>query len=208
MQIHSRAIVLSLLLGLTAWANEHLSERMAAREGETCRVCNGKVGKGDAAYLANGQRVTLHAADCCEGKFLKEPRVYTAALRPSSIQAAGVAGVGLASGWMWFGIYVLAGLVFGGLSAHLAVRKGYSPAGWFLLGFVLLAGPYLWLYRRPSRPGASDAPPGLAKVPLTSQPVACPVCGEPNHPSASQCLACGGGMEPIVLSEVGALKRP
>jgi hypothetical protein len=196
-----------LLLGLTAWANEHLSERMPARDGETCHICNGKVGKGDAAYLASGQRVALHAADCCEGKFLKDSQVHTASLRPNSIQAVAVAGVGLASRWMWFGIYVLAGLVFGGFTAHLAVRKGYSPAGWFLRGFVLLGGAYLYLCRKPARPGASSAPVGLAKVPLTSQPVACPACGEPNHPSASQCLACGGRMLPRVASEVEALKH-
>lgn len=206
--VRTTSLALPVFLSLLAGAGERLSERLAAREGDTCLVCNRKVGKGDSAYLANGQKVALHAAAGCEAKFLREPRLYTASLRPSSIQAAGLAAVGLPSRWMWFGVYVLAGLICGGLSAHLAVRTGFSPAGWFLLGFLLLAGPCLYLRRRSPRPGTRCPPPGMAKPLTTLQPVACPACGAANHPSASRCLACGGRMEPQAPSEVEALKRP
>jgi hypothetical protein len=54
--------------------------------------------------------------------------------------------------------------------------------------------------------GAGEAPAGvpkgLKKIAATHQPVACPGCGELNHPSATKCVGCGGTLVARISSEV------
>ena len=203
MLVRVGSLAVLLLFGLGLARAERLSERMPARQGETCLVCNGKVGYGDAVYRADGQRVALHAVGC-ESAFLGNPRAYTAALRPSNALFSAGTSIGLAGYWLWTGLYVLLALVSGGLGAHFAVSKGRSPAGWFLACSLLpvIAALYL-LVKRPAA-GTWPIPNGLRKLPLTRDPSPCPFCGHTNHPAAMACPGCGTTLKPQAHSEVAA----
>jgi hypothetical protein len=87
------------------------------------------------------------------------------------------------------------------------VRKRYSPVGWYVWGFLFPVAAYLFLSWKAPAQGAMEAPAGLAKVPLTREPVACRACGYANHPAAEQCLGCGRTIEPHVQSEVTVVRR-
>lgn len=107
-------------------------------------------------------------------------------------------------GWLAAGLYVLSGLLFGGLSGYRALSKGLAPMPYFLLGFFLSILGYLFVLTRPAAL-ASQVPPGLVKVPATYAPVPCGRCGHPNHPAAKQCAGCGGGLQPLVQSDLDRL---
>jgi hypothetical protein len=172
-----------------------------ARAGEICIVCNNRVSTQDDCYLVDGQRIVVHAA-VCNGQFLSHPGQYMAPLRPNDI-LFGVFHSRVPSGWFWAGIYVLLGLVFGGLSAHRAIATGRAPLRWFLAGLLFSVVAYLYLLA--ARPEAAVAlPPGLHKLPLTRDPLPCPNCGHGNHPSALRCSRCGRNLEPTASSEVSA----
>lgn len=195
------ALVLVLVFQLRA--QDAPQRHRPAKEGEICVVCNNRASGRDACYLAGGQQIVVHAADCCEGEFLRHPGKYLAALRPNQILFSVWPRAGLASPWFWFGVSVLAGLVFGGLSAHTALATGRAPLPWFLAGlfFSLAAYGYLLTARAVSNP---VLPPGLRKLPPTREPVPCPRCGAGNHPSARNCSTCGGELNPVAPSEVSA----
>ena len=97
---------------------------------------------------------------------------------------------------LWFGLYVLAGLIFGGLAAGTALRKGMPPVRWFFLGLVFTAPVWAYLLICNCQ-GASES--GREK---TLHPLACPKCGALNHPAAAGCLGCGAGLTPAAASEV------
>lgn len=201
-------LLLFLLLSpVSLFGSEKLSDRLEAREGETCLVCNGPVHKGDSAYLANGQRVALHAADCCEGEFLRKPAQFMAKTRPNDILFSGTANVGISGTWLWAVVYVLLGLGMGGLCSHTAVQKGRSPLCWFFGGFFCSIPAFVYLCTRRASELATAVPSGLGKVPLTRDPVPCPGCGYDNHPSAQRCSDCGAKLEPKSRSEVSAVRR-
>lgn len=126
--VYLGALVFSLLLAAPVLSQEVVSERMEAREGETCLVCNLRVGKGDAAYLVGGQRAPVHEGEC-EGELLAEPAAQMAKTRPNNILFSHTANVGIADQWIWVGVYVLIALAAGGLIAHLAIGKGRRLRG-------------------------------------------------------------------------------
>ena len=112
------------------------------------------------------------------------------------------------SGWLWFGIYVLVGLVCAAACGYLAVTRGLLPLPWFFAGLVgNVAAVTVLLVARKGDPGAAVAgvPKGLAKVPTTRSPHACETCQHLNHPSAKACSHCGQPMEPTARSEVARL---
>lgn len=182
---------------------EILGKEVPARPGEICLVCGKPIGADDVVYLIHGQRVALHAV-VCFGEFDKTPYKYLDMVEPhGAFLGMGGESQALSLGWFFLGLYILLGLIFAALCAHQAMRTGHSATAWFGAGLALNAVGYLLLITR--RPGEMDGPEGvpagLQKIPLTYSPRACPVCGAPNHPSATQCSACGAALEPQAPSE-------
>jgi hypothetical protein len=109
----------------------------------------------------------------------------------------------------YFGVvlFVLAGLVCGGLSSYVAIQKGMSPPLWFLAGFVLNVFGLLVVAFRPPNPTRFSAR-GRSKMPLTYDEAICPECGHANHPSARRCVECETTLNPSVSSEVESARDP
>ena len=105
---------------------------------------------------------------------------------------------------MFFGSYVLIGLIFSALAAHRAFHVGRDPLIWLVIGLVANLLGFLVLLALPRQEihALGGVPTGLAKIAATYSPDACPACGAENHPSAPQCSACGGNLVPRVVSEV------
>jgi len=111
----------------------------------------------------------------------------------------------LAHGWLLFGVWVLAAVVSGGLSAGIAVKTHRSAPAAFVLGFML---PALGIAMTPClsvREG--EFPLRGPKIPLTREPAACPACGKANHPAAGRCESCGSELIPSVESEVRKTRK-
>ncbi len=174
------------------------------RSDDICLVCDRPVGQRDVVYLVNGQRAAVHLG-VCDAKFLKDPWHFLALLQPrGAFLGVGSAGQSLSPAWFLLGIYILIGLTFAALCAHRALHTGHSAVTWFGigLGFNLLG--YLLLLTRPRKEVRSPAgvAKGLSKIAATYQPLACPQCGNLNHPSASRCSECGTTLQPTIVSEV------
>lgn len=197
-------ILAVLLVGFSVTAAEKLSERLPVHDGETCVMCGREVPKTGAAYRAGGQRVAV--CQQCEPKFRMDPDGHMAALRPSNMIFDAQTESYLGDGWIWLGIWALLGVVFGGLSAHLAVRKGTPPLRSFLLGFFFSIPGYVFVAFQPDAV-VSAAPDGLRKVPLTHDPMPCPSCGNTNHPSAIACSDCGAELTAHTASEALAARE-
>lgn len=184
-----RLIAVTILLWLgTAHAEFTIAGPFAAREGETCVVCNSKLSRDDLAYTIDGQRVAVMKG--MEQEVLANPGKYVKQARPEGMLFSGEKNSGMTSPWFWAGLFVLTGLVFGGFCAHTAMGKGYSPSQWFALGFFFSVAAQLALLSKPSLRDA-PAPSGLAKIPATASPILCRACGSANHPTARNCIRCG-----------------
>lgn len=112
------------------------------------------------------------------------------------------------NGWLYLGLYVLLGLIFGAMCAYVAVTNGHGAVGWFFAGLFLNAAGLIAILIK----GQGDlskhptgVPAGFAKVPLTYTPVRCQTCGEENHPSAPICSQCGEKLDPTVIAETSKL---
>jgi len=166
-----------------------------------CPVCAGPIEKGAAQRFAGGRQVILHLE--CARKFDEDPWAYARRIVP----LAGLFTEDLESapppvrGWLYISLYILAGLLFGGVCGYLAVDRGRSGKAWFALGLVGTAAALAALLSMP-RVEAPFHAKGLAKVPTTREPRPCPACGHLDHPSSDRCLGCGGRLTPVVDSEV------
>ena len=199
------ALVLAATLAPQTPSNKEstksLGPRSAPVQGEICVVCNRPVGTDDDVYIVHGQQMAVHRGECL-GELESHIEKYKARLRPSG-NFLGIepdATAALTTRWLALGLYVLVGLVFAALSVNRAINAGQSPAPWFFAGFFLNIFAWTVLVARHRRI-ASLAPKGLAKVPQTAAPLACPTCGHLNHPAASKCLGCGAKLEPATDSE-------
>lgn len=168
--------------------------------GEQCLVCGRRIYGEDVVELRYKGR-TFHVAEPMLGDFEEEPERYFRKLQPRAalFDEEQVRDRPLASGWLLFGLYVLAGLLCGALAAYLAVGHGRRPLPWFFAGLalnVLAPAALAALPRGDLSALPAGVPPGLAKVPTTRAPAACPVCGSPNHPAARRCSACGAALAP------------
>jgi len=105
------------------------------------------------------------------------------------------------------GLFVLAGLVCGGLSSYVAIQKGMSPPMWFLAGLFLNVFGLLVVTFRPPRKTRFSAR-GRPKMPLTHDEAICPECGHANHPSAGRCIECEVTLTPSTPSEVDITRTP
>ena len=194
--------LLALIVPMAAQSMPDIQGPFKALNGETCVVCNHAVSDEDAAFLVDGQRVAVMAA--MQEEFLRNPLEYVAKYRPEGMVFSARQAGDMTSTYFWLGSLLLAGLVFGAVCGHMAMLKGYSTWRWFFLGLFFSIPACLALANKPSSPNAPDAPAGLARIPDTRPPAACPQCGASNHPSASQCSSCGGRVEPTAPSEVSA----
>lgn len=110
----------------------------------------------------------------------------------------------LFSGWFFAGSYVVLGLIGAAWSAYLALSKGLEPLPWLLRGLALNVVAVAWVAMQPR--GALERVPGgmpggLGKIPATLPPLDCAACGNPNHPSARRCVACGAALAAAGESE-------
>ncbi|MBK5292521.1 MAG: zinc ribbon domain-containing protein [Acidobacteriia bacterium] len=176
-----------------------------AKSGETCVVCNTPVSEDDDAFLVDGQRVAVMRA--MREEFMLNPLLYVTRLRPEGMVFSSRQPETLSGVYLWMGLYVLIGLMFGGACAHMALVKGLSSRRWFFLGFFFSALAYLALAGKAVAENAPEAPAGLGKIPSTRSSAACPGCGAGNHPSSRQCGACGAALHPTASSEVASAAR-
>lgn len=174
---------------------------VSAKVGETCVVCGMPVSNGDVAIILKGRRMPVmkHMAETV----LRNPEVYfrnkqaKGALFQEDFQGpTGTVLSGVSLGWFLAGLYVLSALIFGGLSGAAAVAKGLPPISSFFLGLALSVFGYLFVLTRRSDKASHGVPAGLLKVPATQSPLACPRCGNTNHPAATSCALCHVSLAP------------
>jgi len=208
----NRAGLVLGILALPLWAQENLPQTpyqaVRPKLGDYCTVGNVPLDTlQDVALIVRGRRVPLHRT--MVDSFMRTQEKYFAQQQPKgalfqeelSAPKGAVLG-GVTSGWFLFGLYVLVALVFAGMSGYAAVSKGLPPIPNFFIGFFLSALGYLYVLTRPAVAQKGEIPAGLVKVPTTLAPVPCSRCGYQNHPSAKQCVGCGGKLEPAMQSEV------
>ncbi len=205
MALGSRLSILFLLGVSLAPAGSPLTGPLPARPDETCVVCGRAVGASGAAYLYEGQRLPVCERD--RRLLVADPETYAASSRPNNMIMNPRAAGGLSGTWLWIGVYVLAGLVFGSLASLAALAQGRGPLAAFLLGFLFTVPGYLYVLSRGRLPGAAAFPAGRFKQPGTQDPVKCPACGSTNHPAARRCSACGNTLEPAARSESEAVRE-
>ena len=187
-------------------------KKVAPKKNERCIICDVPLTEEDFALMVRGRRVPLKAA--MFDSFMNNQEKYFSKLQPKSAlfqenmdAPAGVAQGGVSMGWFWFGVYVLVGLIFGGMTAYTAVAKGLSAVPHFFIGFFLPVIGFAYVMSRPSSVKKGEIPDGLVKVPTTSAPEQCPKCNYTNHPSATACAGCGAELQPEIASEVSKVLK-
>jgi hypothetical protein len=175
-------------------------------QGEQCLVCRKTIGPEMNAVTMTWRGRTFSVGEPFFPEFQKRPELYLARLQPKAalFQEESASPRALDSFWLFFGLYVLAGLVAGAETAYLALSRGRKPLLWFAVGLLLnVVGVALVLLapRRQDFDAPAGIPAGLAKIPTTHAPLACIHCGSPNHPSASACSSCGQKLEAKVEAE-------
>ncbi len=185
-----------------------LAKTVPAEKGDRCIVCNTPLTADDAVFVIEGRRVGVKKA--MEAEFLSNPWAYINRLKPSGGLFGGEAAPpgGVSDVWMYAGIYVLLGLVFGAMAAHRALDTGQRAVPWFLAGLFLNLFAYLALVVRGTDRESPGRYSGVVKIPVTVEPVLCSKCDALNHPSATRCSKCGGSLQPSMNSEVTSLRLP
>jgi hypothetical protein len=180
-----------------------VGHRVESRDGEDCVTCGKPIKKDGVTYMVEGQRVPVHKGPCL-GALAAKPVEWLRELKPhGAFLDATAAKVGLSTGWMIFGSYILLGLIFSALAAHRSFSVGRDPLVWLAVGFVTNVIGYAVLLVLPRQEvhALAGVPSGLGKVAATYSPEVCPSCGAENHPSARACSGCGGTLAPRVVSE-------
>jgi hypothetical protein len=171
-----------------------LEERLG--NGEQCLVCRKAVRDDPLVELRFKGRTFYVRADMLD-EFLRDPPRYFLSLEAHGglFDEVAVTDVEERAGWGWFyfGLYALAGLVAAAACGTLAVGRARPAWFWFFAGlfFNLLA-----LVALLSSPRG-----GVAALPVTRAPIACPGCGSEIHPAAKRCSACGAPLVPRVEAE-------
>lgn len=173
--------------------------------GEICLVCDQAIHDEDIIELRYRGR-TFHVAAKMLEDFEDDPEAYFKKLqaRTALFDEGAVVDRRMASGWLFFGLYVLLGLLCAAICGNIAISRALPPIPWFFAGllgnvaaiFVLLATP---------RGDPTALPAGIAaglnKVATTRTPIACPSCGSSNHPAAEACSHCGQALTPNIQAE-------
>jgi hypothetical protein len=185
-------------------ASEIFAQQVQPRRGEICVVCNRPIGPSDVVYLIGGQRVPVHRVNC-DGRLHANPSKYLAKMKPrGALLDASSVNSQASNDWLYFGLYILAGLIFAALAAQRAFHAGRRPLVWLILGLVGNLPAYAVLLALPKREvrALGGIPPGLGKIASTYSPQKCLKCGTENHPSARECSGCGAKLNPTMESEV------
>jgi len=151
------------------------------------------------------RRIELHVDHCLESWRDSADRLFGRVQAKGALFDAAATSV-LGPRWdvFAFSIYVLVGVVFGALTAYVAVDRGHHPVRWFFAGVlfnVLAFGAILLAGRGRHDAGPEGVPPGLRKVPRTRTPRRCDECGTLVHPAADRCPKCGTALEPRADAE-------
>jgi hypothetical protein len=177
-------------------------------DGEQCLVCRKRVYDEDVVEIRFKGR-TFFVGKPFMGDFEAEPARYFARIQARSAlfdENALVADRPMAYGWLWLGVYILAGMLCAASCGYIAVCKGLTPLPWFfagLFGNVAGLGLVMFVPRGDAATLPAGIPVGFAKVPTTRAPAACPSCGVANHPSATRCADCHVALTPTVTAETG-----
>lgn len=200
-------LLLLVFFGSVGRVGGQTYSRIPAKSSELCTVCGAELTSDDVTLIVRGRRTPLCQAHVetflnnLERSFYsKQPR--GALFQEDMAAPPGTAQGGISQGWFLFGLLVLSSLMFGGLSGYRALSMGLPPLAPFFIGFFLNLPGFLYVISRPAGQGRGQVPKGLVKVPETVAPIPCPTCGEVNHPTARQCLGCGGELAPSQQSEV------
>jgi hypothetical protein len=203
-------LVLTLIPGVLSFGEtlpQSQYPAVAAKAGEICTVCGMPVSSSDVAIILKGRRIPV-MKDMAE-TVLRNPELYfkdkqaKGALFQEDFQApSGAVRAGVSLGWFLAGLYVLSALIFGGLSGAAAVAKGLPPISSFFLGLGLSLFGYLFVLTRRTDKASHGVPAGLLKVPATQSPLACPQCGNTNHPAAASCASCHVSLSPQGQSDL------
>ncbi|MEW5975771.1 MAG: hypothetical protein AB1898_08190 [Acidobacteriota bacterium] len=177
------------------------------QEGERCAVCGVPLTSEDVVLIVRGRRVPLNKE--MVGEFLSRQEEYFRSRQPKGAlfqeefqTPPGVSQSGISLRWFLVGLYIVTALVFAGLSGYVAVAKGLPPIPYFFLALAFNVFGFLYVLTRPSESTAGAVPPGLVKIPVTHEPLACGACGNTNHPAAARCASCGVSLTPRISSEV------
>ena len=139
-------LIFRLAFSMTISAEEAKMENIyrieSAQSGEFCTVCGALLNESDVAIFVHGRRFPVEKS--MVETFLTNKEMYLrriqarSALFQEELNApAHVAQGGISFVWFLFGIAILAGLIFGGMSAYSAVSKDLPPIPCFLFGFFL-----------------------------------------------------------------------
>lgn len=171
-------------------------------EGERCLVC-GMRAEGDEVVEIRYKGRTFHVKSMMLEEFAGSPDVFFRKLqaRGALFDERAMEQKSYSPLWLWFGGYMLLGLLSAAVCGALAVSRGLTPIPWFFAGLAgNLAALFLLLLVGKR---SADAPmnASLTKIPTTQAPVACAQCSATNHPSAAVCSACGGALRPAYEAE-------
>lgn len=173
-----------------------------------CIVCQAPTAAGATRETWKGRTIQVCSAACGD-EWHEHRDVHFANLQARGAlfderAMSGDSERSLFSGWMWFGCWVVVGLVCGAIAAYVALGKGLAPLPWLLAGLAFNVVALALLATKP-RADLSQlpqgVPDGLRKIATTHAPADCPTCGRPNHPSAQACSHCGAPMSARVKSE-------
>ncbi len=180
---------------------------IAPGTGQKCLVCRKILNEDINAVSLRYRGREFAVGEPLMGEFEAQPDFYFSQLQPRGALFDETQSIPtpLGDGWLFLGLYVLSGLLLGGVGGYMSVHRGRSPSIGFFAGLFLNVVGVAIVFALPSVEQSSSPegiPAGLRKVPLTHSPHRCS-CGETNHPSSTRCPACGRDLVARVKSEVG-----
>lgn len=204
LQINPLIVCLLIALACNSVSGQAIQDTMKTdkiKKGDRCIVCNISYDHLLVVIIYKGRRVPLCPKH--PQTFLDDPGTYFGKLQPRGalFQEEAILEQPMKKGWLWFGIWIFVATVTAGLSANIAMRKGFSSLKWFMVGLATNFVGLVFVMSKPSKEKIT-LPDRLAKVPSTSRPLPCPDCRTENHPTATKCTGCGRTLSPKEEAEV------